>query len=340
MNTMHRARWGPRHVLISIALLILAAPVSGDFADTCARVWPKVAKIFGAGGIRRLHSYSSGVIVSPEGHILTVWDHVLETDRLRVVLSDGQRFDAKLQLVDSGLDAAVIKIEGEDLPFFDLEKSPEAQPGEWVLGFNNAYRVASGNEKPTVIHGVVSALDELRARKGVFDSAYGGSVYIVDGITNNPGAGGGALTNRKGELLGMIGQVLKNKGTNTWLNFALPARMLAPLVRRALKGESSIPSNPVVSRTENQGTGGAKHGIVLVPDVLRHTPSYVDSVVQGSPAAKIGLAPDDLILFIEDEAVTTCRRFASVMAKRAPGEAVSLLVKRDKEILIFEMTLE
>jgi len=327
--------------LLALALFIVPAkPARADFAETCKQVWPRVVKIFGAGGMRRLHAYSSGVLVSSTGHILTVWNHVLETDRLRVVLSDGQRFDAKLQLVDTTLEAAIIKIEAEDLPFFDIEKARKAEPGEWALGFSNAYRVATGNEKPTVIHGIVSAVTDLHARRGVFDSTYNGPVYLVDGITNNPGAAGGVLAGGKGEFLGMIGKELRSKETNTWLNYSVPAEILAPLVRRALAGETSVPTGPVISRPETTKGPAGKHGLVLVPDVLRHTPSYVDSVKASSPAAKAGMAPDDLILFIDEDFIGTCRNFQKYMRKYKPGDTVNLLVKRDKEILTFEFTLE
>jgi len=331
----------PALPLLAFALFAVSArPARADFAETCKQVWPRVVKIFGAGGMRRLHAYSSGVLVSSTGHILTVWNHVLETDRLKVVLSDGQRFDAKLQLVDTTLEAAIIKIEAEDLPFFDIEKAHPAKAGEWALGFSNAYRVATGNEKPTVIHGIVSAVTDLQARRGVFESTYNGPVYLVDGIMNNPGSGGGALTGGAGRFLGMIGKELRSKETNTWLNYAVPAEALAPLVRRALAGETSVPAGPVISRPETTKGPSGKHGVVLVPDVLRHTPSYVDSVKASSPAAKAGLAPDDLILFIEEEFIGTCRNFRKTMGKYKPGDTVNLLVKRDQEILTFELTLE
>ena len=323
-------------LLISLSLSV----ASGDFADTCKKTWPKVVKIFGAGGLKRLHAYSSGIIVSQEGHVLTVWNHVLETDELRVVLDDGQRFKASLQLVDTELEAAVIKIEAEDLPFYKLKKAPPARPGEWILSFSNAYRVATGNEKPTVMHGVISAVANLNARRGVFDSSYKGTVYLVDGITNNPGAGGGAVTNAKGELIGMVGKELKSKLTNTWLNYAIPSAVLAPLVARAVAGETSVPSAPEITRpVEKKGTAG-RHGIILVPAVLRGTPSYIDEIEEDSPAKTAGLKPDDLILFIEREFIGSCKNFREVISHHQPGDKINILVKRKQEILSIEMELD
>ena len=323
-------------LLICLSLSV----VFGDFAETCQKTWPKVVKIFGAGGLKRLHAYSSGLIVSPDGHILTVWNHVLETDELRVVMDSGQRFKASLQLVDTKLEAAIIKIEAEDLPCYKIEKAPEAKPGEWLLSFSNAYRVATGNEKPTVMHGVISAVTSLNARRGVFESSYQGEVYLVDGITNNPGAAGGAVTNGKGKLIGMVGKELKSKLTNTWLNYAVPAAVLAPLVARAIAGETSIPSSPEVVRpAEQKGTAG-RHGIVLVPAVLRGTPSYIDEVEDDSPAQTAGLKPDDLVLFIERDFIGSCENFREIISQHRPGDKINILVKRKQEILSIEMELD
>jgi serine protease Do len=327
-----------RNALLLICLSL--STVYGDFAETCRKTWPKVVKIFGAGGLKRLHAYSSGIIVSPKGHILTVWNHVLETDELRVVLDDGQRFKASLKLVDTELEAAVIKIEAEDLPFYSIKKAPAAKPGEWVLSFSNAYRVATGNEKPTVMHGVISATANLKARRGVFESSYQGAVYLIDGITNNPGAGGGTMTNGRGDLIGMVGKELKSKLTNTWLNYAVPAAVLAPLVARAVAGETSIPSSPEITRpAERKGTAG-RHGIVLVPSVLRGTPSYIDEIEKKSPAQKAGLQPDDLILFIEREFIGSCKNFRDVISQHQPGDKINVLVKRKQNILSIELELD
>jgi len=313
---------------------------SQDFHRTCVKVWPKVVKIFGAGGIKRLHSYSSGIIISSSGHILTVWNHVLETDQLRVVLSDGQRFDARLQLVDTSLEAAIIKIDSEDLPFYDLQSTPGAQPGQWVLGFSNAYKIALGNEKPTVMHGVLSAMTDLRARKGVFEVSYSGPVLVVDGIMNNPGSGGGALTDRDGRLLGMIGKELRSVTTNIWLNFAIPADELKEFVRKGLAGETIIPVNQSIARPVVGLKVAGRHGIRLVPDVLEHTPAYVDVVKAESPADRSGLHSDDLILFLDDTFIGTCRNFTKAMSEYRPGEKVTILLKRGNELVRLDMKLK
>src|SRR5262249_27234088 len=161
--------------------------------------------------------------VSKEGHILTVASHLLDTQDLRVHLYDGRRFHAKVVLSKDGkpaiagdLDAALVKIEEEkigDLPYFDISeaaKRPVAQNGDIVLAFSNQFQIATRDEPMSVQQGSIASFTKLEARRGVHEAPYSGDVYVVDAITNNPGAGGGALTTRKGELLGVIGKEVRN----------------------------------------------------------------------------------------------------------------------------------
>src|SRR5206468_4032453 len=86
----------------------------------------RVVKIFGAGGIRGLYAYSTGFLVSPQGHLVTVWSHVLDDQSVTVVLHDGRKFEGKIVGAEPQLDLAVLKIDGEDLPHFDLDEATAA----------------------------------------------------------------------------------------------------------------------------------------------------------------------------------------------------------------------
>src|SRR5207302_9429304 len=151
-------------------------------------------------------------------------------------------------------------------------------------------------------HGVIAAYSKLHGRRGIFDAPYSGDVYIIDAITNNPGAGGGALTTRKGELLGVIGKELRNSLSDTWINYAVPIPMLAAFVEKGMKGEYK----PIVKAKPASGPGGY-HGIILVPDVVERTPPYVEDAVPGSPAEKAGLRPDDLIVYVDGEKISSIK---------------------------------
>ena len=104
--------------------------------------------------------------------------------------------------------------EVEFLPHYDFAKEAAAaarrEPGDWVLAFSNQFQIAMRDEPMSVQRGVISAYADLRGRRGVFDAPFTGDVYFLDAIACNPGAAGGIVTNRKGELLGIIGRELKD----------------------------------------------------------------------------------------------------------------------------------
>src|SRR5262249_61407249 len=112
-----------------------------------------------------------------------------------------------------------------DVPYLHAVKAakpPLAQPGDWVLAFSNQFQIAVRDEPMSVQRGVISAYTKLHGRRGIFDFNFTREVYVLDAITNNPGAAGGALTTMKGELLGVIGKELRNTLSETWINYAVP----------------------------------------------------------------------------------------------------------------------
>src|SRR5690606_38035150 len=131
-------------------------------------------------------------------------------------LHNGRRYSAKLLGVEPQLALAALQLEGDnlDLPYFDLDEATNVGPGTRVLGVSNMITVAIGDEPVPVLHGVVAAYTKLQTRRGTFERPYDGHVYVVDAITNSPGAGGGVLTARDGFLLAMIGKEVRNAETN------------------------------------------------------------------------------------------------------------------------------
>ena len=99
-----------------------------------------MVKIYGAGGYRGMEAYESGMLISPDGHILTAYSYVLDTDYITVVLADGRRFEAKLLGADPRLEIAVLKIEAKQLPCFDLEKAVRAAGGHPRAGVLQSFR--------------------------------------------------------------------------------------------------------------------------------------------------------------------------------------------------------
>ena len=296
----------------------------------------KVVKIYGAGGYRGLEAYQSGFLISSSGHVLTVWSYVLDTDAITVTLDDGRKFQAELVGHDPRLEIAVLKVDGVDLPFFELTEAVEIDVADRVLAFSNLYGVATGNESASVLKGVVSAKTNLQARRGVFKTVYNGPVYAVDAMTNNPGAPGGALTNGRGQLAGILGKELRDSQNNTWLNYALPASAVLPSIDNIIAGRT-LPPSPEEAAPPAEPLSLDLLGIILVPDVLNRTPPFVDAIERGSPAEEAGLRPDDLILFLGEHVVQSCRIFRDQLGLIDRADEVTLTVQRGQELIEFRV---
>ena len=315
--------------------------VAQSSVETIQSVSPKVVKIFGAGGGAKLHAYGTGFLVSDKGHIVTVWSHILDGDTVNVVLHDGRRFEGKVVGAEPPLDMAVLKIEAEGLPFFDLAQAAAAGPGTRVLAFSNAWKVATGDEPVTVMHGVISAKTSLAARRGAFESPYNGPVYVVDAITNNSGAAGGVLTTWDGRLLGMLGKELRNTQTNTWLNYVMPMSELKTTVEEIVTGRFSRTKKD----DEDESPGKVKprryealdFGIVTIPDVVSRTPAYIDRILPGSQAEKVGLLPNDLILFVGEDLVQSCRMLKDELGRLEANDPLKVIVRRGDVLVSVEM---
>ena len=334
-----------RRVLTALILACWAAapaPLAAQSAEQGIReTLPKVVKIYGAGGLRGLAAYSTGFLVSPEGHIATVWSHVLDRDQVTVVLNDGRRYDAKVLGAEPQLDLAMLKIaeEGLNLPYFDVSQAAEASPGTRVLAFSNMFKVAVGDEPVSVLHGVIAAEWDLSARRGRFKVPYQGPVYVVDAITNNPGAAGGVITTRDGKLLGVIGKELRNAESNTWINYAIPLSQLKEPIAQIVE------SGMYVERKKPEEENPRRYnpldfGLVMVPDVLYRTPAYVDAVLPGSPAAEAGLAPDDLVLFVNEELMQSVRNLNDELGYLEAGDTLRLIVQRGNGLVTVELPVE
>lgn len=311
-------------------------------AQTIDYVLPRMVKIFGAGGLKGLAAYGSGFLVSKDGHIVTVWSHVLDADEVIVVLNDGRRYTATVLGAEPQLELAVLKIHEDDrelnLPFFDLSSGiGSASEGTRVLGFSNMFKVATGDEAVSVLHGVVAAKTKLKTRRGTFEIPYDGAVYVVDAITNNSGAAGGLLATREGKLLGMIGREVRNAQTNTWLNYSIPIAELTTPIGEIISGEFRSQRKPLDEPEAELRYSPLDFGIVMVPDVLFRTPAYVNALVEESAASKVKLQPDDLVLFVNDDLVQSVRQLAAAIGRLEAGDVLRLVVRRGDQLLTFEM---
>lgn len=312
-------------------------PAAG-FARVSLDVFPKLVKIYGAGGVRGLEPYQSGFLISSEGHILTVWSYVLDTDFIGVTLDDGRRYTAEVLGADPRIEIAILKVDAKNTDYFELTEAADLRLGQRVLAYSNLFGVATGDEPYSLMHGVVSAKTELQARRGVFETPYRGEVFVVDAITNNPGGAGGVLTDRRGRIAGLLGKELRNSQTGTWLNYAIPIGKLQTSVDAILSGKVRPPQDDPdrVKPAEPLTLNGL--GLGLIPNVLAKTPPYVDSVRADSPAAKAGLKRDDLILFINDLVISSRAALEEEMSYIDRIDEARLVVMRGRELI--EITIE
>ena len=329
--------------LLAISFLWLlglsSPPVQADDSTAPKPTWfsvirsvqEKVVKIYGAGGIAGLESYQTGVLVSPEGHVLTAWSTVLDADSVVVVTTQGQRVDATLVGVDPALEIAVLKADLTDMPFFSLKEAADAELGSRVLAVTNLFGIATGNEAPSVQKGSVLAKSDLKERRGRSGVVYQGPIYVVDAMTNNPGAAGGALTDWNGNLVGLVGKELRDQQTNTWLNYAIPVQQLKDSVAALVAGKSVAKADTTKQMVDNPHELIAM-GIILVPDVLVKTPAYVDRVTPDSSAARAGIQPDDLIIMVENQRIDSQSKLRSLLGTLNRADPLSIMIQRGAEL--------
>jgi serine protease Do len=301
---------------------------------------PKVVKIFGAGGLRGLEAYQSGFLISGGGHILTAWSYVLDSDVITVYLHDGQKLTAEVVGMDPRSEIAVLKINGQGLPHFALDEAVALKVGAKVLAFSNMFGVALGNEPVSVLHGVVAAKTELSARRGAFESNYRGQAYVLDAMTNNPGAAGGVLTDRTGRLAGILGKELRSSASNLWLNYAIPIGEIRTIVEEILAGKFRPATHEANQKKPKQHHTLATLGLNLVPDFLPRTPPFVESVELKSTAAKAGIRPDDLVLFVNGRVVASCKLLVDELTFIDRLDPVQLTVQRGQDLLEVELVPE
>ncbi|MFN9419382.1 MAG: S1C family serine protease [Pirellula sp.] len=295
------------------------------------RVQEKVVKLFGAGGAKGLESYQSGVLIGSDGYILTSWSTVLDVTSVRVVAYDGRRLNETVVGVDPPNEMALLKVDDAGLSGFELDTSLAIRPGQRVFGVSNLFGIATGNEYCSVQKGVVMAVAPLTQRRGKTKSLYQGKVYVIDVMTNNPGAAGGALIDMQGRLIGILGKEIRDEQAGIWLNYALPLDVVQASMDRILKGNTSVESESI--KTVDKPHRLADLGLTLIPDVLAKTPAFVDQIRKGSIADHSGIQTNDLILLANDQRIDSRKSFERVLSTLNRADSFELLVQRGQELI-------
>jgi len=144
------------------------------------------------------------------------------------------------------------------------------------------------------------------------------------------------LTTADGALLGMIGKELRNSQTNTWINYAIPVGELKPVIGEIISGKFVSRQERTDDSVNPRRYAPVDFGLVMVPDVLHRTPAFVDSVLPGSPAAKADIRPNDLVLFVNDELIQSCRLFKEELGRLEAGDTLKLVLRRGNTLIPVE----
>lgn len=323
------------------AIVCLAVVATGSKAAAAeqsgviAAKQESIVKLFGA-GVGTLDSYGSGVLVSGEGHVVTVWNHLVNTGFLTAVVADGRRFNVTVVGTSLDHDLAVLKLncdEEDEFNFVDLTNQPEATLGQSVLAFSNVFHVATGNEPVSVVHGVIACEAVVDAGLGRWQFPVKSPVYVLDAITNNSGAAGGLLTDVSGQPLGLLGREIRHRETDMWVNYAVPWKTLQPAIRAIITGQKIKSTNSTADRpglSERRLT--AAYGLTLMPGVLKRTPAYIDRIVPDSIAAKAGLQRGDLVVLVNDDIVQSVEDVQRLLAGFRRGKKISITVNRQDSL--------
>jgi len=314
--------------LLFILMAFLHAPVNAEspFAAGSKYAQARTVKIYGA-GIGNVTGYGSGILISPEGQILTTQGVYLSGQRIRIVTADGTEHQAKVLRRNRELQLALLKIEAETPNYFKLSEKPRGEVGDWALAISNAFKVADGPEPLGVNLGVIGLRAKIAANRGGSELTYDGELILLDAITSNPGAPGGAVVLPSGELIGMIGKVMESKATGVRLNYAVPVDLL----HRFVFGKTT-------DLVDNSNEKIGDIGIRLFALTGRGGPAYIERCTPGGPAAKAGLRSDDLVVSLNGVTVRSVRDYDKVARELVAGKTVSVVVKRRKEIINVQIT--
>jgi serine protease DegQ len=265
-------------------------------------------------------SLGSGVIVSPQGIILTN-HHVIEgADEIEVAFADGRKRNAKLIGSDPETDIAVLKIDATDLPSpITLGKMESVQVGDVVLAIGNPFGVGQ-----TVTSGIVSALGRNQLGINTFEN------FIQTDAAINPGNSGGALVDTKGNLIGINTAIYSRSGGNMGIGFAIPINT-AKQVMESILTNGSVTRGWIGVEPQNLSKELAE-SLNLPKDI---TGVLISGVLEGGPADKAGMKPGDVLTKVNGQKVDDVVTLLNRIAQTNPGdEAKVVLLRKGKEITL------
>jgi serine protease DegQ len=263
----------------------------------------------------------SGVIVSPQGYILTN-NHVVEAaDEILVMLNDGRQTQAKIIGTDPETDLAVLKVNLDKLPVMVMNNSEQVQVGDIVLAIGNPFGVGQ-----TVTSGIVSALGRNQLGINTFEN------FIQTDAAINPGNSGGALVDVQGNLLGINTAIYSKSGGSMGIGFAIPVsiakQVLEGIVKDGLVTRGWIGVEPTELTPELAQTFNVK----------RQEGVIITGVLQTGPAFKAGIRPGDMLLAVNEHKVQNVAELLAQVSLLKPGVDAQLKILRKEQEQVLSVT--
>ncbi len=281
---------------------------------------------FGRPQRKEQRSLGSGVIVSPDGVVVTNHHVIKDADQVRIVLSDRREFEADIVLKDERTDLAILRMKDandQSFAFVEFADSDGLEVGDIVLAIGNPFGVGQ-----TVTQGIVSAL--ARTQVGVTDYQF----FIQTDAAINPGNSGGALIDMSGRLVGINTAIFSRSGGSNGIGFAIPANMVRQVTDSAEGG----------TRVQRPWLGAALQGvsadIAETMGLNRPTGALVTRVDDDSPAERAGMRVGDLILEVAGQEITGPDSFGYRFATKRVGGSVEVVIRRNDADFLLVVALE
>ncbi|WP_322059174.1 Do family serine endopeptidase [Paraburkholderia sp. J63] len=334
----------PIVALREVAPGIGGGPAQGSYADAAQKAMPAVVNVFSSkdGSLppdprqndplfryffgnpnnnrkqqeQPAANLGSGVIVSPDGYILTN-QHVIDgADQIEIALSDGRTTNAKVIGIDPETDLAVLKINLPNLPTITLGRMDQARVGDVVLAIGNPFGVGQ-----TVTMGIISALGRNHLGINTFEN------FIQTDAPINPGNSGGALVDVNGNLLGINTAIYSRSGGSLGIGFAIPVSTARSVLESIIttgsvtRGWIGVEPQDVTPEIAESFGLNQKQGAIVA------------GVLQGGPADKAGIKPGDVLTAVNGEEITDTTRLLNVIAQIKPGTSAKVhLVRKNKDM--------
>lgn len=270
--------------------------------------------------------YGSGVVISPDGYIVTN-NHVVEgASKIEVTFNDKHKRTATIIGNDPSTDLALIKVDAQDLEYLTFADSDKVRVGEWVLAVGNPFNLTS-----TVTAGIVSA----KARNiNILGDGSTIESFIQTDAAINPGNSGGALVNMDGGLVGINAAIASRTGSYEGYSFAIPSNIVKKVVEDFLQYGALQRAYIGVSIAEITEELARAKGIEVTSGV------YVIDVHENGGAKSAGIKKDDIILSVNNITVNSNAQLIGVIGQYRPGDRVKVKLQRNGDIIEKEVTLK